>query len=63
MFSLEIVQQYNLKDMVASDGYVYTEIRKVTPGLKQDGRLAINRLTNNLDRNGYALVPHTPSLL
>ena len=58
----EIVKQYNLKDRVAADGYVYMEIRKGMPGLKQAGRLASDRLTKNLARNGYAPVPHTPSL-
>ena len=38
------------------------EIRKGVPGLKQSGRLASDRLTKNLSRNGYAPVPHTPSL-
>ena len=38
------------------------EIRKGMPGIKQAGRLASDRLTNNLARNGYARIPHTPSL-
>ena len=58
----EIVEPYNLKDRVAADGYVYMEIRKGISGLNQDGRLASDRLTKNLARNGYAPVPHTPSL-
>ena len=62
MFSQEIIDQYNLKDLVSADGYVYMEIIKGIPGLKQAGRLASDRLTNNLARNGYVLVPHTPSL-
>ena len=62
MFPREIVQQYNLKDLVAVDGYVYMDIRKGMPGIKKDARLASNRLTKNLARNGYATVPHTPSL-
>ena len=36
----EIVKQYNLKDRVAADGYVYMEIRKEIPGLKQARLLA-----------------------
>ena len=58
----EIIEQYNLKDRVAADGYVYMEIRKGMPGLKQAGRLSSDQLTNNLARNGYAPVPHTPYL-
>ena len=37
MFPQVIVQQYNLKDILSADGYVYMEIRKVMPGLKQVG--------------------------
>ena len=58
----DIVYQYNLKDLVAVDGYVYMDIRKGGAGLKKSGRLASNRITKNLDRNGCALVPPTPSL-
>ena len=36
------------------------EIRKGIPGLKQARRLASDRLTKNLARNGYAPVKHTP---
>ena len=32
------------------------------PGLKQAGRLASDRLTKNLARDGYVPVPHAPSL-
>ena len=38
------------------------DIRRGNPGLKQAGRLASDRLTKNIERNGYAPVPHTPSL-
>ena len=38
------------------------EIRKGMTGLKQARRLAIERLTKNLTRNGYAPVPHTQYL-
>ena len=62
MFPQEIIYQYNLKDLVVADGYVYTEIRKGIPGLKQAGRQASYRLTKNLARNGYDPVPHTSSL-
>ena len=62
MFPQEIVEQYNLKDRVAADGYVYMEIRKGMPGINQAGQLASNRLTKNLARNGYAPFPHTPYL-
>ena len=62
MFPQEIFEKYNMKDRVAADGYVYMETRKGMSGLNQAGRLSSNRLTKNLARNGYAPVPHTPSL-
>ena len=58
----EILQQYNLKNLVTADGYVYMEIRKVIPGIKQAGRIARDHLTKNLSRNEYAPVPPTISL-
>ena len=61
-FPQEIVQQYNLKDIFSAYSYVYMEIRKGIPGLKQAGRLARDRLPKNLTRNGYVPVKHTPSL-
>ena len=62
IFPQEIVEQYNPKDRVAADGYVHMETIKRIPGLKQARRLASNRLTKNLARNGYSPVPHTPVL-
>ena len=62
MLPQDIIDQYNLKDLVAADGYVHMEIIKGIPGIKQSGRLDSNRMTNNLARIGYAPVPHTPSL-
>ena len=62
MFPQEIVEQYILKDQVAADGYVYIEIRKGMPGPKQARRLASEKITKNLARNGYAPIPYTPSL-
>ena len=56
------MQQYTLQDLVAADSYVYMEVRKGLPGLKQAGRLVRYRLTKKLARNGYAPVKHTPSL-
>ena len=58
----EIVQQYNLKYLVAADGYIYMNISKGILGLKQAGRIASNRLTKNLARNVFASVPHILSL-
>ena len=57
----EVVDQYHLLDLV-SDGFIYMEIRKGMPGLKQAGRLANDRLQAHLKQFGYAPVPRTPSL-
>ena len=57
----EIVDQYQLLDLV-SDGYIYIEIRKGMPGLKQAGRIANDRLEKHLATFGYTPVPRTPSL-
>ena len=58
MFPQQIVQQCNLKYLLVANGSVYMNIRNGMQGLKQAGRLSINRLTKNLSRNGYAPVPH-----
>ena len=39
----EVINQYNLHKL-AVDGWAYMEIRKGMPGLKQDGKLANERL-------------------
>ena len=57
----DIVQQYNLHD-VASNSWVYMEIRKGVPGLKQASRIANDRLQLQLAEFGYAPVARTPSL-
>ena len=57
----EIINAYNL-DAIAYDGYIYMEIRKGMPGLKQARRITNKRLVNHLDNYGYAPVCHTPSL-
>ena len=57
----EIIQQYNLLPLT-DDGYIYLEIRKGMPGLKQAGRIANDRLQTHLAKYGYAPVARTPSL-
>ena len=57
----EIIVQYDLH-AIEHEGYVYMEIRKGMPGLKQAGRIAQDRLTAHLAPYGYAPVPRTPSL-
>ena len=57
----EIVEKYGLARL-QHNIWVYMEIRNGMPGLKQDGRIANDRLINHLAQFGYAPVRHTPSL-
>ena len=57
----EIIDQYKIQDLV-KDGWVYMNIVKGMPGLKQAARLANERLVHHLAPYGYAQVQHTPSL-
>ena len=57
----EIINHYNLH-AINHDGYIYMEIRKGMPGLKQAGRIANERLQKHLAKFGYAPVARTPSL-
>ena len=57
----KIITQYNLIAL-ALDGWVYLEIRKVMPGLKQSGIIANDRLNLHVAKHGYAPAPHTPLL-
>ena len=58
----EILDEYSLRPLATSDGWIYMEIRKGMPGLKQAGRIANDRLTTHLAKYGYRPVPITPSL-
>ena len=57
----EIIVQYNLLQL-ASNGWVYLEICKGMPGLKQAGRIANDRLKIHLAKFGYSPVARTPYL-
>ena len=57
----EIVIQYDLKKL-EKNGYVYMEIRKGIPGLKQAGKIANDRLKNHLAKFGYFPALRTPAL-
>ena len=56
----EIIAEYNLKNKVHSNGFVYIEIQKVMYGLPQDSMLAIKLLKRRLAQHGYYEVCHTP---
>jgi hypothetical protein len=53
--------QYNLREL-AVKGWIYLEIRKGMPGLKQAGKIANDRLTKHLGKYGYTPAPRTPAL-
>ena len=57
----EIIQQYSLRTL-SSDSWVYLEIRKGTPGLKQASRITNDRLKARLAYFGFAPVSRTPAL-
>ena len=57
----EIIEQYQLQDM-EENGWVYMNIVKGVPGLKQAAHLANERLVHHSAPYGYAPVQHTPSL-
>ena len=61
IFPDEIIAQYNLLQL-ASNGWLYLDIRKGMPGLKQSGRIANNRLKIHLSKFGYSPVARTSSL-
>ena len=57
----KIVDQYNLRSL-SSDGWVYLEIRKGMPGLKQAVRIANDRIKAYLAHFGFTPVPRTTAL-
>ena len=58
----EIIEQYDLRSLVCPNDWIYMEIRKGVPGLKQAGRIANERLKIHLVQFGYAPVSHTLAL-
>ena len=61
VLSEEIISQYNLLQL-ESNRWVYLEIRKGMPGLKQSGRIANDRLKIHFSKFGYSPVAQTPSI-
>ena len=58
----EIVDQYNLLDLVDDNGWVYIEIQKGMYGFPQSGIIANKQLTKQLALFGYRPTLHTPGL-
>ena len=59
-FPEDVIAQYNLKDIVTSDGHVYIEVRKGMYGLPQAGLLAQELLEKRLEKHGYTQSKNTP---
>ena len=49
----EIIDEYNLSDLVTPHGWIYMEIRKALYGLSQSGALAAKKLAADLKPFGY----------
>ena len=58
----EIIDEYNLMNLIEPDSYVYIEIRRAMYGLRQSGRLANNALEKVLGAQGYYPSKYTPGL-
>jgi hypothetical protein len=58
----EIIEQYNLRDLINNQGWVYIEIRMGMYSLPQAGILANKLLKKCLNTKGYYQCQHTPGL-
>ena len=61
MVPKEIIAQYQLCSL-ASDGWIFMEIRKGMPGMKKSVRISNDRLRLHLAKFGYAPIARTPLL-
>ena len=61
-FPQDIIDKYNLDLKVSATGYIYIEIKKGMPGLKQAALLAYEHLKNSLAPYGYYPIPGTAGL-
>jgi len=62
LFPPGFIVQYNLNEIVHSDGYVYAEVCGGMYGLPQAGRLAHDDLVQYMAGHGYIQVKFTPGL-
>ena len=53
MFPDDVIEEYNLRDKVETNGYVYIKVRKGMYGLSQVGLLAPKVLAKRLAKHGY----------
>jgi hypothetical protein len=58
----EIINEYNLKELVNANGSVLARVDKGMYGLPQAGMLANKLLKERLDKHGYHETIHTPGL-
>jgi hypothetical protein len=62
MIPQDTFDEYNLQDIVDSDGWCYAEIRKAMYGLKESGFIANQELKIVLAKAGYVPTKFTPGL-
>jgi hypothetical protein len=62
MIPQEIIDEYNLNDIMEADGWCYVEIRKAMYGLKESGFIANQELKVVLAKQGYIPSKFTPGL-
>jgi hypothetical protein len=62
ILSQEIIDKYNLSNIVDANGWVYVNIQKDIKGLPQAGILANKLLKKCLAIRGYFQSQHTPGL-
>jgi len=58
----EIINEYNLMDLVAPDGYVYIEICRAMYGLQQSGHLTNIKIEKVIGKQGFYPSKYTPVL-
>ena len=58
----EMIDKYNLNNIVTHQGWIYMKIQKTLYDLKQPGALAANNLTADYKPYGYYKVPKTNGL-
>ena len=55
----EVIEEYNLRDKVDKDGWLYCKIGKAIYGLKESGKLANVQLQKVLAKRGYYPYVHS----
>ena len=60
--SEETIDEYNLMEKVAANGYIYFRIKKAIYRLRQAGALSNKMLAGILNKKGYYQAKHTKGL-